>query len=939
MLAPVITPEGILTLEGHADSAVERQLAATSGAGALLCLLAAGLHTSELDPPFRWLREWARHFFTRLCQTKDAAAVSVPPVEERVAFMAAAPPFAGAEYLTPEVLERWWLGLAAHITQTATNGVEVWLREECPAWHVVGRVTFHLAENKTDTQRPFAFLATFTEKLSASGQPQHLPLARALQLYAGQKDQTALNALLEPVRMAAEKSKLLREWLETRRLFQPMAMSPQEAFRVLRETAVFQESGIVMKLPDWWRSGKGPRPAVSVTIDAPKKTSLHAGTLLSFKMAASLEGEPLTDAEWEKLLSADTGLVSLRGKWIEVDGAQLQQVMAHWKKVQNATGEGGIGFLDGMRLLAGFDPRQLAAEDESTEMVHDWSDIVAGKNLAQLLDQMRDPAEATAPPNLRTTMRPYQLKGFAWLQFMTRLGLGACLADDMGLGKTIQVIALLLARRNRSTVMFGAHDSATAKTPPAKLPVSGKVTPGSSASKNHTGSSAKFIQGDDDTTDAEHDRATPALLVVPASLVGNWKAEVARFAPDLKLFIAHPSQTSREQLDLAVKHTAEALRGCDAMLTTYQFLQRTDAWQLHPWSVVILDEAQAIKNPGSASTKAVKRLQAPTRIALTGTPVENRPGDLWSLFDFLNPGLLGGSAAFADAVKRCAKSSEGFAPLRRLVKPYILRRMKTDKSIISDLPDKIETKAFCGLTKRQATIYAKLVDQLAKMLADKDMEPIKRQGLVLGFLLKFKQICNHPSHWNGDGAWHPEDSGKFTRLAEICSELAERRERALIFTQFAETCDPLARFLATVFGREGLILHGGTSVKKRPELVEAFQQPGGPPFMVISVKAGGTGLNLTAASHVIHFDRWWNPAVENQATDRAFRIGQKKNVFVHKFVCQGTIEERIDSLIEEKMLLAQDLIGDGAGAEKLLTAMSSDELLSFVSLDVNSAIV
>ncbi len=917
MLAPVITPEGILTLEGQAENAVKRQITTTGGAGSLLCLLASGLHTAELEPPFRWLREWARQFFTRLCQTKDAAAVSVPLVEERVAFMAATPPFAGVEYLTPEVLERWWRDLADHITQAATNGVEAWLREECPAWHVVGRVTFHLAENKTDTQRPFAFLATFTEKLSASGQPQHLPLARALQLYAGQKDQTALNALLEPVRMAAEKSKLLREWLETRRLFQPMAMSPQEAFRVLRETAVFQESGIVMKLPDWWRSGKGPRPTVSVTIDAPKKTSLHAGTLLSFKMAASLEGEPLTDAEWEKLLSADTGLVSLRGKWIEVDGAQLQQVMSHWQKVQHATGEGGIGFLDGMRLLAGLDPRQLAAADENIEMVHDWSDIVAGKNLAQLLDQMRDPAEATAPPNLRATMRPYQLKGFAWLQFMTRLGLGACLADDMGLGKTIQVIALLLARKVGRFVPEGSSQAKRATKTPNDI-------------RSPVGDSRRL---------EDQPPYQPALLVVPASLVGNWKAEVAKFAPDLKLLIAHPSQTSREQLDLVVKHTSEALRGCDAMLTTYQFLQRTEAWQVHPWSVVILDEAQAIKNPGSAITKAVKRLQATTRIALTGTPVENRPGDLWSLFDFLNPGLLGGSGTFSDAVKRCAKSSEGFAPLRRLVKPYILRRMKTDKSIITDLPDKIETKAFCGLTKRQATIYAKLVDQLAKMLADKDMEPIKRQGLVLGFLLKFKQICNHPSHWNGDGAWYPEDSGKFTRLAEICSELAERRERALIFTQFAETCDPLARFLATVFGREGLILHGGTSVKKRPELVEAFQQPGGPPFMVISVKAGGTGLNLTAASHVIHFDRWWNPAVENQATDRAFRIGQKKNVFVHKFVCQGTIEERIDSLIEEKMILAQDLIGDGAGAEKLLTAMSSEELLSFVSLDVNSAIV
>jgi superfamily II DNA or RNA helicase len=882
MLTPALTPEGLLICEGEADLSYEKKLAQSDSSSVLLRLLATQLLTVEMEPPWRWLREFSQLFFARLCQTKDALTVSLPSLEERAALISAAPPFAGVEYLSHEVLERWWQELAQHISGLTSHGVEAWLHEECPAWHVVGRVTFHLAENKTDTQRPFAFLATFTDKLSASGQPQHLPLARALQMYAGQMDQTAMAALLAPVRTAAEKSKLLREWLESKRLFTPMAMSPQEAYRVLRDTAVFQESGIVMKLPDWWRSGKGPRPAVSVTIDAPQKTTLHAGTLLSFKMEQSLDGVPLTAEEWEKLMSADTGLVSLRGKWVEVDSAQLQQVMAHWQKVQHAAGDAGLGFLDGMRLLAGWNDRQSAAQDESVEMVHDWSDIVAGKHLAEMLAQMRDPAAAEPPPNLHATMRPYQLKGFAWLQFMTRLGLGACLADDMGLGKTLQVIALLL--------------------------------------------------------DRQREAKAPALLVVPASLVGNWRAEVKKFAPDLKLFIAHPSVMSREGLNFAVKHTPEALRGYDAMVTTYQFLQRTESWQTHPWGVVILDEAQAIKNPGSASTKAVKRLVTPTRIALTGTPVENRPGDLWSLFDFLNPGLLGGSSAFSEAVKRCGKSTEGFAPLRRLVKPYILRRMKTDRSIITDLPDKIETKAYCGLTKRQATIYAKLVDQLAKMLADKEMEPIKRQGLVLGFLMKFKQICNHPSHWNGDGTWNPEDSGKFTRLAEICSELAERREKALIFTQFQETCDPLARFLATVFGREGLILHGGTSVKKRPELVESFQQPGGPPFMVISVKAGGTGLNLTAASHVIHFDRWWNPAVENQATDRAFRIGQKKNVFVHKFVCQGTIEERIDALIEEKMHLANDLVSDGRGTEKMLSDMAADELLEFVRLDVNSAV-
>jgi non-specific serine/threonine protein kinase len=913
MLTPVITPEGILTLEGVAESSAERKLVACDGAGAWLALLAGDLLTAELEPSFRWLREWGSRFFTRLCQTKEVAQVVVPTAEERTAFLNAMPPFIGAEQVSIETLETWWQELAAHVAARAVDGVEAWLREECPAWHVVGRVTFHLAENKADTQRPFAFLATFTEKLSATGQPQHLPLARALQLYAGQKDQTALNALLEPVRLAAEQSKLLREWLESKRLFQPMAMSPQEAYRVLRETAVFQACGIIMKLPDWWQAGKTSRPTVAVTIDAPKKTTLHAHSMLSFKIEQSLDGEPVTPAELEKLLSADTGLVSLRGRWVEVDGEKLQQVMAHWKRVQNAAGDGAIGFLDGMRLLAGFGAAKTVAEGDVAEFVPEWSTVLAGEKIAEVLQQLQKPAEADPPPNLHATLRPYQRQGYAWLRSMTHMGLGACLADDMGLGKTVQVIALLLAHRN-SRQRPGVRRSSGAF---ARPPDSEKLQ------------RAGALQNAD----------APALLIVPASLIGNWKAEVAKFAPDLRLFIAHPSQTDRETLDLAAKHPAEALSGFDVMLTTYQLLQKTPAWLSHAWSLVILDEAQAIKNSGSGSAKAVKALQAPARIALTGTPVENRPGDLWSLFDFLNPGLLGGTTSFAEAVKRCAKSTAGYAPLRRLVRPYILRRMKTDRRIIADLPDKIELKAFCGLTKRQATIYAKLVDQLAKMLADKEMEPIKRQGLVLGFLLKFKQVCNHPSHWNGDGAWSPADSGKFARLAEICTELAEKRERALIFTQFQETCDPLARYLSTVFGREGLILHGGTSVKKRPQLVEAFQQPGGPPFMVISVKAGGTGLNLTAASHVIHFDRWWNPAVENQATDRAFRIGQQRNVIVHKFVCQGTIEQRIDALIDEKMSLAQDLIGDGSGAEKMLTDMSTEELLDFVKLDVNSVIV
>lgn len=436
---------------------------------------------------------------------------------------------------------------------------------------------------------------------------------------------------------------------------------------------------------------------------------------------------------------------------------------------------------------------------------------------------------------------------------------------------------------------------------------------------------------------AVKDRA-PALIVVPASLLGNWKAECERFAPSLRVFFAHPSLASRDDLAAAAKDPAGFLRHHDALVTTYQYLQRAPAWHELTWGLVVIDEAQAIKNPGAAVTKAVKALHAEARVAMTGTPVENRPGDLWSLFDFLNPGLLGSATAFAQAVKSCAGRPAGFTPIRKLVQPYILRRMKTDRSIISDLPDKTEIKAWCGLTKRQAKLYARLIEELARLLDDPQMDGIKRRGLVLSFLMKFKQVCNHPSHWNGDGMWSPDDSGKFMRLGEIAEELAERRERVLVFTQFQEMCDPLAAHLATVFGRPGLVLHGGTPVKKRAMLVEDFQRPGGPPFFVLSVKAGGTGLNLTAASHVVHFDRWWNPAVENQATDRAFRIGQKRNVFVHKFVCRGTMEERIDAMIAEKSTLAGQLVGSGASGESLLTEMSRDELLAFVALDINSAV-
>jgi non-specific serine/threonine protein kinase len=422
---------------------------------------------------------------------------------------------------------------------------------------------------------------------------------------------------------------------------------------------------------------------------------------------------------------------------------------------------------------------------------------------------------------------------------------------------------------------------------------------------------------------------------VPASLIGNWRQELARFAPTLKVFFAHRSECSAEKLSEIANDPGGTLAEFDLVVTTYG-LARRQAWLgQFRWSLAILDEAQAIKNAGSTQTRAIKKLTANCRLVMTGTPVENHLGDLWSLFDFCCPGLLGTAPQFKKYVKQLnqRQDAQAFAALRRLVRPYILRRLKTDPNIVPDLPEKTEMRAECGLSKKQAALYERTVDEFAARL--ENVEGITRRGFVLAMLMHLKQICNHPAQYLPGAAYSPAESGKFERLRLLCEPIAERQEKALIFTQFQTLTQPLADFLAEVFGREGLVLHGGTPVKKRTDLVRAFQDEQGPPFFVISLKAGGSGLNLTAASHVIHFDRWWNPAVENQATDRAFRIGQKRNVLVHKFVCRGTVEERIDAMIQSKQAIADQVLSQDG--EVNLTEMSDEELLRFVAIDIGRA--
>ena len=671
---------------------------------------------------------------------------------------------------------------------------------------------------------------------------------------------------------------MIRRLYETGEIYQPLAWTPRQAYDFIKAIPLFESSGLIVRVPDWWNAKKPVRPVVSVKIDSKNSAGIGLDAMMQFSVGMSLEGETLSPDEIAQLLESSGGLVPLKGKWVEVDQEKLKQALEHWEGIERDVRREGISFFDGMRLLSG---ANLAKEDEdkSQAAIREWSGLTAGAELDQILKGLRSPEtrQEQAPPDLKAELRPYQKTGYAWLRFVVRLGLGGCLADDMGLGKTVQVISLLLDLKREK-------------------------------------------------------QKNASLLVVPASLIANWKSELARFAPGLSFAVAHPSEVNANNGEIGL---ADA-DSYDLIVTTYGMLVRNDWMKKYRWRLAILDEAQAIKNSGTKQTRAVKELTAGSRIAMTGTPVENRLSDLWSLFDFLNPGLLGTAKQFGSFVKRLQDAPvPSFEPLRNLVRPYILRRLKTDKRVISDLPDKTEVKAYCALSKHQAALYQKAVEDLAEQLDASD--GIQRRGIVLAQLMRLKQICNHPAQVAGTNDYAADRSGKFRRLAEIAEEIASRQEKVLVFTQFREIAEPLAEFLATLFGRSGLVLHGGTNVKKRKEFVDQFQREDGPPFFVLSLKAGGTGLNLTAASHVIHFDRWWNPAIENQATDRAFRIGQKKNVLVHKFICRGTVEERIDEMIARKSQVAGEAIGGEDSGETLLTEMDNDTLLRFVKLDLHQA--
>jgi SNF2 family DNA or RNA helicase len=492
-----------------------------------------------------------------------------------------------------------------------------------------------------------------------------------------------------------------------------------------------------------------------------------------------------------------------------------------------------------------------------------------------LISRLQDKERINAvepPAGFTGTLRPYQGRGFDWLDFLRAWGFGACLADDMGLGKTIQTLALLQRER-------------------------------------------------------ECGEERPALIVCPTSVLSNWEHEARRFTPSLPVTVHHGP--GRPQGWRFIQHAQQH----GVVLTSYSLLHRDleDLTGLQ-WSGLVLDEAQNIKNPDTQQSRAARELEADYRIALTGTPVENHVGDLWSIMDFLNPGFLGTEPEFKRAFYlpiQAHRDPEASARLQKMTAPFILRRLKTDQAIISDLPEKLEMKVYCSLTAEQGRLYEGVVQEAEQRI--RRSEGLERRGVILATLSKLKQVCNHPAHFLGDHSALPERSGKLTRLTEMLEELLTSGERSVLFTQFAQMGRLLQLHLQHQLGREVLFLHGGTPKRRRDAMVERFQSGAdAPSLFVLSLKAGGTGLNLTAANHVFHFDRWWNPAVENQATDRAFRIGQTRQVQVHKFVCAGTLEERIDAMIERKRSIAENIVGAG---ERWITELSDDELHQMLALD------
>ncbi len=694
---------------------------------------------------------------------------------------------------------------------------------------------------------------------------------------------------IEGLRLDDPHELLLAELARAARLYKPiekalehaepvdLELDTRQAYEFLREVRpILHEQGFGVESPDWWETSRSRLGARLRIEDAPEQpepadasraitSNVGLSALVGYRWEIAVGDTTLTLKEFEQLASLKTPLVRMGGKWVEIRPEDVENAV---KFIHENPG-GAMALGDAMRLAFGTDPKKTGIPVVGLE-ASGWVSSLLG-------DSAESMPLAEPPEGFKGTLRPYQVRGLSWMRFLERFGFGLCLADDMGLGKTIQMLALMQLEREES-----------------------------------------------------EQRVPPTLLIAPTSVLANWYHEAKRFTPEIKTHIHHGVER------LQGEAFAQMAMTNDLIVTTYALAYRDiQTIENVPWHRIVLDEAQFIKNPSAKQTQAVRSLTGSHRAALTGTPVENRLGELWSIMDFLNPGYLGSPGQFrtrfAAPIER-RRDKDKSRKLRSLVQPFILRRLKTDANVVSDLPEKIETKEHCVLTPEQAEMYENTV---ARMIAKvESSEGIQRRGEVLAGLIKLKQICNHPSQVLkdvGEGERvRVARSGKCVRLIEQLDEVLAEGDQSLVFTQFRQMGTLLARMLRHELDREILFLHGGTPRGQREKMIDRFQKADGTaPILILSLRAGGVGLNLTAATHVFHFDRWWNPAVENQATDRAYRIGQTRTVMVHKYLVRGTLEERIDEMIEQKTELAENIIGAG---ESWLTDLDTEDLRDLLSL-------
>jgi SNF2 family DNA or RNA helicase len=823
----------------------------------LACLGAT--ETLQPQPAFYDRQELLRHFSE--CVLTEAVTSPSPPavfekkIRDSLLYHCLHPESAKSFWSTPAALERYrqWQHWRQAVAAKYSDGFQL---------------CFQLLEG-TDENSPWQlrFLATSRQDPSLRlnlDEYWHLN-ARAKKELLKSFGEDFEQQLMRNLGYAARIYPKLWQGLETDRLT-GLELSLEEAFAFLIEQAwVLEDAGFKIIVPAWWTPEGRRKARLRVTVSKRKaapaagKSYLSLESLVQYRYALAIGDQTVTEQEWQQLVNAKAPLVKFRGQWVELDRDKMQQLLEFWQTHGQEDAHMSVG-----ELL------RKAAEDE------DEVDVSQDSLLAEMLIKLHDPGHfepIADPPELHGTLREYQKRGVAWLQFLESLGLNGCLADDMGLGKTVQVITRLLLTR----------DSAQ----------------------------------------------SPTLLIAPTSVLGNWQKEIEKFAPQLQALLHHGSNRLQD-----IKAFKAACEGQDIVITSYTLARKDiNLLQSIPWERVVVDEAQNIKNPKTAQTKAILKLKASHRLAMTGTPVENRVLDLWSIFNFLNPGYLGNQTQFRQRFELPIQKNNDLnrsVLLKRLVQPFILRRIKTDKAIIKDLPDKLEQKQYCNLTREQASLYQAVVDQVGETL--EEAEGIQRKGLILSTLMKLKQVCNHPRQFLQDNsAFTLERSHKLERLSEMVEEVFAEGESLLIFTQFTDIGEALYKHLTQTLNHRSYYLHGGTPRARREHMISEFQDPDTEPAaFILSLKAGGVGINLTKANHVFHFDRWWNPAVEDQATDRAFRIGQSRTVLVHKFVTLGTLEERIDQMIEDKKQMAGAIIG---ADESWLTELDNASFQRLIALN------